>query len=128
LQEYFILPESTAGSEPSWFGFPIALRPESGLSRHQVIAHLESAKIGTRLLFAGNLLRQPAYQNIAHRKVGCLANSDFAMNNVFWIGVYPGLSAGSLEHVISTLHLVRNLLPIVGEAARSINEARRAGI
>ncbi|MBY0507278.1 MAG: lipopolysaccharide biosynthesis protein RfbH [Bryobacteraceae bacterium] len=123
LQGYFLLPESTPGSEPSWFGFPVALRPECGLSRHQVIAHLESARIGTRLLFAGNLLRQPAYENIAHRKVGSLPNSDFAMNHVFWIGVYPGLSDASLDHVLSTLRSTRNLVPVIeGSGSRVLEE------
>lgn len=128
LQDYFILPEPTPGSDPSWFGFPVTVRPKCKFNRNQVIAHLESAKIGTRLLFAGNLLRQPAYQNVAHRSVGSLANSDFAMNNVFWVGVYPGLSPASLDYVINAFHQVRNLLPLVGKGNKSVNEEAKAGI
>jgi CDP-6-deoxy-D-xylo-4-hexulose-3-dehydrase len=113
MQDIFILPEATADSDPSWFGFPLAVRPESGFSRQQVVAHVEGAKISTRLLFGGNLLRQPAYQNIEHRKVGDLRNSDFVMNNVFWVGVYPGLTPAMLDYTISTLRDVRKLLPVL---------------
>jgi CDP-6-deoxy-D-xylo-4-hexulose-3-dehydrase len=113
MQDIFILPEATPESDPSWFGFPIAVRPESGFTRQQVVTHVEGAKISTRLLFGGNLLRQPAYQNIEHRKVGDLTNSDFVMNNVFWIGVYPGLTQDMLDYVIGTLRQVRNLLPVL---------------
>lgn len=111
LEDIFILPEATPGSDPSWFGFPIAVRPESGFSRNQIVAHLESAKISTRLLFGGNLLRQPAYEGIEHRMIGDLANSDFVMNNVFWIGVYPGLTQSILDYMVSVLRQVRNLVP-----------------
>ena len=104
LRDVFILPEATPGSDPSWFGFPIAVRPESGLTRNQIIASLEAAGIGTRLLFGGNLLRQPAYKNVTHRKIGSLENSDFIMNNVFWIGVYPGLRADRLDYMLDHLH------------------------
>ena len=113
MQDIFILPEATADSDPSWFGFPLAVRPESGFSRQQVVAHVEGAKISTRLLFGGNLLRQPAYQNIEHRKVGDLRNSDFVMNNVFWVGVYPGLTPAMLDYTISTLRDVRKRLPVL---------------
>ena len=100
LEEFFILPEATAHSEPSWFGFPLAVRPEAPFSRNDLIRHLDRAKIDTRLLFGGNLTRQPAYRDMPHRKVGPLANSDFVMTQVFWIGVYPGLSREMLEYVI----------------------------
>lgn len=113
MQDIFILPEATVDSDPSWFGFPLAVRPESGFSRQQVVAHVEGAKISTRLLFGGNLLRQPAYQNIEHRKVGDLRNSDFVMNNVFWVGVYPGLTPAMLDYTIGTLRDVRKLLPVL---------------
>jgi CDP-6-deoxy-D-xylo-4-hexulose-3-dehydrase len=104
LEEFFILPEATPNSEPSWFGFPMAVRPEAPFTRDEVVKHLESHKIGTRLLFAGNLLRQPAYANVKHRVVGELTNSDFVMNQVFWIGVYPGLNTPELAYVLDTLH------------------------
>ena len=103
LQDVLLLPEKTPGSEPSWFGFPLAVRPESGLKRDTVIQHLEANKIGTRLLFGGNLTRQPAYANTEYRKIGELPNSDYVMNNVFWIGVYPGLTEEMLQYIAATL-------------------------
>jgi len=103
LQEHLILPQATPNSEPSWFGFPIAVRPGAPFTRDQVVRHLDSKKIGTRLLFAGNLLKQPAYANIAHRKIGDLKNTDFVMNNVFWVGVYPGLTDTHKDYMIETL-------------------------
>ena len=106
LEEFFILPEATPGSDPSWFGFPIAVRPCSGLTRNGVTAELEKSKIATRLLFAGNLVRQPAYLDIERRVIGDLANSDFVMDNVFWIGVYPGIDAGRRDYMIETLHRI----------------------
>lgn len=90
LEEFFILPEATPHSQPSWFGFPIAVRPEAPFSRHDLIRYLDQAKIDTRLLFGGNLTRQPAFQDVTYRKVGELKNSDFVMSQVFWVGVYPG--------------------------------------
>ncbi|MDF2439903.1 MAG: CDP-4-dehydro-6-deoxyglucose reductase [Abditibacteriota bacterium] len=104
LQEFFILPESTPKSEPSWFGFALAVRPEAPFTREQVVQHLEARKISTRLLFGGNLIRQPAYRDVKYRTVGGLDNSDFVMNQVFWIGVYPGLSTSALDYVIEILH------------------------
>jgi CDP-6-deoxy-D-xylo-4-hexulose-3-dehydrase len=100
LKEFFILPEATPGSDPSWFGFPLAVRSDAPFTRNQVIAFLESRKIATRLLFGGNLLRQPAYQNIKHRVVGSFTNTDFIMNQVFWIGVYPGITSQMIEYVV----------------------------
>jgi CDP-6-deoxy-D-xylo-4-hexulose-3-dehydrase len=106
LEEFFILPEATPGSDPSWFGFPIAVRPGSGLTRNGVTAELEKSKIATRLLFAGNLVRQPAYLDIERRVIGDLANSDFVMDNVFWIGVYPGIDAARRDYMMETLHRI----------------------
>ena len=104
LQDYFILPEATPESDPSWFGFPIAVRPGGKLTRNALVQALERKRIQTRLLFGGNLLRQPAYAGIEHRVVGDLKNTDFIMNNVFWIGVYPGLDAARLDYVIEIFH------------------------
>lgn len=106
LQEFFVLPEATPGSQPSWFGFPLAIRPEAPFTRNQVVEYLEEHKIQTRLLFGGNLLRQPAYRDVQYRIGGSLKNADFVMTQVFWLGVYPGLSPPMLEHVLKTLHSV----------------------
>jgi CDP-6-deoxy-D-xylo-4-hexulose-3-dehydrase len=106
LEEFFILPEATPNSDPSWFGFPIAVRPGTGLTRNGVTAELEKSKIATRLLFAGNLVRQPAYLDIERRVIGDLANSDFVMDNVFWIGVFPGIDAGRRDYMVETLHRI----------------------
>lgn len=108
LEEFFILPEPTPGSDPSWFGFPLAVRPAAPFSRDDVLRFLEGRRIGTRLLFAGNLLRQPAYRGVVHRVAGTLENTDFVMRQAFWIGVYPGLSEAALAYIIESLHeLVR---------------------
>lgn len=104
LEDVLMLPEATPGSEPSWFGFPIAVRPNAPFTREQLIRHLDSRRIGTRLLFGGNLIRQPAYQGVMFRTIGDLARTDFVMRNVFWIGVYPGLTAEMLAFVNSEIH------------------------
>jgi CDP-6-deoxy-D-xylo-4-hexulose-3-dehydrase len=104
LEEFFILPEATAGSDPSWFGFPIAARPDGPLKRNAVIEQLERKKIATRLLFAGNLTRQPAYKDARFRVIGGLENTDFIMNSVFWIGLYPGITAEMQSYVLETFH------------------------
>jgi CDP-6-deoxy-D-xylo-4-hexulose-3-dehydrase len=106
LEEFFILPEATPGSDPSWFGFPIAVRPGAPFTRNQVTRFLEDRKIATRLVFAGNLLRQPAYREIQHRVVGTLDNTDFVMNNVFWVGVYPGITEEMLAYMVDMFHSV----------------------
>jgi CDP-6-deoxy-D-xylo-4-hexulose-3-dehydrase len=104
LQDYFLLPQATPDSDPSWFGFPLAVRPEAPLTRDEVVRRLDAAKIGTRLLFGGNLTRQPAYRHMPHRAVGDLRNSDFVMNHVLWIGVYPGLTDDMLQYALAVLH------------------------
>ncbi len=104
LEEFFILPQATLRSVPSWFGFPLAVRPKAPFTRDQVVRHLEANRIGTRLLFGGNLVRQPAYRDITHRVIGDLANSDFVMNQVFWVGVYPGISSELMQFMIEALH------------------------
>jgi len=103
LEEYLVLPEATPGSDPSWFGFPIAIRENAPFRRDELIRALESKKIGTRLLFGGNLLRQPAYEGCEYRAIGKLPNTDFVMNNVFWVGVYPGLTKPMLDFVVDAL-------------------------
>jgi CDP-6-deoxy-D-xylo-4-hexulose-3-dehydrase len=103
VQAYFILPRATADSEPSWFGFPLAVRPDAPFSRDQLVRHLEARRIGTRLLFGGNLTRQPAYQGLNYRVVGDLANTDFVMKQVFWVGVYPGLTETMIDYVADVL-------------------------
>ena len=100
----FVMPEATVNSDPSWFGFPITIRPESGIDRTALLRHLDEKKIGTRLLFAGNLLKQPAYRNIEHRVIGDLKNSDLVMTNTFWLGVYPGLTDEMLNYVSEVVH------------------------
>lgn len=106
LEAFFILPQATAESQPSWFGFPLAVRPDAPFTRADVLRHLEQHKIGTRLLFGGNILRQPAYSHIPHRVIGDLPNSDFVMHQVFWIGVYPGLSSAMLDYMLTCLHSI----------------------
>ena len=106
LHEHFLLPEATPGSEPSWFGFPLAVRLGTNLTRNGVVQSLERKRIHTRLLFGGNLLRQPAYAGIDKRVIGELKNTDFIMNQVFWIGVYPGLDTTRLDYVIDVFHRI----------------------
>ncbi|MBI3860856.1 MAG: lipopolysaccharide biosynthesis protein RfbH [Planctomycetia bacterium] len=103
LGEFLILPQATPHSDPSWFGFPIAVRHEAPFTRNELAGHLESRRIGTRLLFGGNLLRQPAYRSTPHRVIGELPNADFVMNQVFWVGVYPGLTPAMLDYVIESI-------------------------
>ncbi|MFY2509938.1 lipopolysaccharide biosynthesis protein RfbH [Vibrio pectenicida] len=99
-EEFIILPEATQNSEPSWFGFPITIREDSGIERVDFLKFMDQHKIGTRLLFAGNLTRQPYFENVNYRVVGDLTNTDLIMNNTFWIGVYPGLTNEHLDFVI----------------------------
>ncbi|MEY3200785.1 MAG: lipopolysaccharide biosynthesis protein RfbH [Pseudomonadota bacterium] len=96
-EEFLILPDATPGSDPSWFGFPVTLRDTAPVSRVDLLGYLDQNKIGTRLLFAGNLTRQPSMIGRHYRVAGSLANSDVVMNNTFWLGVYPGLNEQSLD-------------------------------
>jgi CDP-6-deoxy-D-xylo-4-hexulose-3-dehydrase len=102
-ENFLILPEPTANSEPSWFGFPITLRKTANVSRVDLLNHLDQKKIGVRLLFAGNLLRQPYMTGRKYRVSGALLNTDIVMNDTFWIGVYPGLTEPMLEYVASEI-------------------------
>jgi CDP-6-deoxy-D-xylo-4-hexulose-3-dehydrase len=99
LENVLLLPEATLHSDPSWFGFPITLRPESGVSRVDLLRHLDEHKIGTRLLFGGNLLRQPYFKDREYRVVGDLKNTDRIMRHTFWIGIYPAIQIKTIEYV-----------------------------
>jgi CDP-6-deoxy-D-xylo-4-hexulose-3-dehydrase len=103
LDEHFILPEATPNSDPSWFGYLLTIRGGSPLKRRDVVRYLENKKVGTRLLFGGNLTRQPAFRNIEYRVVGELANSDRLMSDAFWIGVWPGIGEAERSYMVSTL-------------------------
>jgi CDP-4-dehydro-6-deoxyglucose reductase, E1 len=108
MEEYYILPEATPNTNPSWFGFPLAIRSGAPFTREQVVRYLEEHRIATRLLFGGNLIRQPAYRDIKYRQVSSLPNSDIVMNDVFWLGVYPGLTRQMLDYVINTMKDFKN--------------------
>lgn len=103
LDRYFILPEPTPGTNPSWFGYLLTLREGLGITRRELTAELEERKVGTRLLFAGNLIKQPAFQNVDYRVSGSLDNTDKIMENSFWMGVWPGLTDEHLDYMIEVL-------------------------
>ena len=107
LDDIFLLPEATPQSNPCWFGFPLAVRQDAPVTRSQVVQFLESRKIATRLLFGGNLLRQPAYRDIPRRVIGNLSTTDFVMSNVFWIGLYPGITEPMIDSMAKTFHQIR---------------------
>jgi CDP-6-deoxy-D-xylo-4-hexulose-3-dehydrase len=98
-----ILPEPTPKSDPSWFGFPITLRESSPVRRLELLQYLDQNRVGTRLLFAGNLTRQPSMLDQHYRVSGELRNTDTVMNNTFWIGVQPALSPQMLEYAASRI-------------------------
>ena len=100
LEEFLVLPEATAGSVPSWFGFPLTVRDGAPFDRNDLVLHLEEHKIATRLLFGGNLIRQPAYRNVPYRVSGDMTISDTVMNRTFWIGVYPGISQPMIDYML----------------------------
>jgi CDP-6-deoxy-D-xylo-4-hexulose-3-dehydrase len=100
-ESFFQLPKASEGSEPSWFGFPVLIKEHAPFSRNDIVNFLESAKIATRMLFGGNLLKQPAYAHIAHRVVGDLHNTDMIMNNLFWVGNYPGLTPEQRTYIVA---------------------------
>jgi CDP-6-deoxy-D-xylo-4-hexulose-3-dehydrase len=106
LADHFILPKATENSDPSWFGFALTVKPNSPKTRNQIVQELNEQKIGTRLLFGGNLLRQPAFKGTPQRVIGNLANTDRIMNDTFWIGVWPGLSLEMLDYMIDQMYKI----------------------
>ncbi len=103
LSDVLVLPEAEPGAMPSWFGFPLIVRENAPFTRDELTAHLESRRIGTRLIFAGNLTRQPAYASVQSRVIGNLFGSDIVMNRGFWVGVYPGLTDAMVDYMIETI-------------------------
>ncbi len=101
--KYLILPEVTKKSDPSWFGFPILVKESAPFTRNDIVNYLEQNKIATRMLFGGNLTKQPAYKNVKYRISGDLRNTNLVMNNLFWIGVYPGLTKPMLSYIEDTM-------------------------
>ena len=106
LDEYFILPEATPGTNPSWFGYLLTLRDEVGISRRDMTEKLEEMKVGSRLLFAGNLTKQPAFSDVNFRVSGELKHTDKIMESSFWIGVWPGLTDAHLDYMVDCLKKV----------------------
>jgi len=102
--KYLILPEPTQGSCPSWFGFPILVKESAPFTRNDIVNYLEQNKIATRMLFGGNLTKQPAYKNVKYRISVDLKNTDLVMNNLFWIGVYPGIAKEQREFMAETFN------------------------
>jgi CDP-4-dehydro-6-deoxyglucose reductase, E1 len=100
FDEYFVLPQAAEGSEPSWFGFPILVRDGAPFTRADIVKYLEDNGIATRMLFGGDLIKQPAYEGIKFRIVELLENTDYVMNNLFWTGVYPGLTREMINHIL----------------------------
>ena len=113
LEDYFILPEATGNSDPSWFGFLLTLQEGAGLKREKVVGHLESKGIQTRMLFAGNLIKHPCFDEMrrtgeGYRTVGDLATTDRIMRDTFWVGVYPGMTKEMVEYMVKE---IRNICP-----------------
>jgi CDP-6-deoxy-D-xylo-4-hexulose-3-dehydrase len=101
-EKYLVLPRATPHSDPSWFGFPVMVREDAPFNREEIVRYLEDHKIATRMLFGGNLIKQPAYAEMKYRSVDNLVNTDLVMNNLFWIGVYPGLTEEKIGFVLET--------------------------
>jgi CDP-4-dehydro-6-deoxyglucose reductase, E1 len=102
--EFLTLPQRTVNSDPSWFGFPILVKEDAPFKRSEIVNHLEMRGIATRMLFGGNLIKQPAYGGINFRSIGPLKNTDLIMENLFWIGVYPGLNEDMLKYMLCAFH------------------------
>mgnify|MGYP000321101151 CR=1 FL=1 len=104
FEDFLILPEATNESEPSWFGFPITLKENAPFKRVELVSYLEQHNIGTRLLFAGNLTRQPYFKGREYRVTGELINTDIIMNNTFWLGIYPGIDFIMINYMVKTMY------------------------
>ncbi len=107
--ERLILPEATEGGDPSWFGFPVTVRPNANFTRDDIVAFLESRRIQTRMLFAGNLVKHPCFDEMrrtgeGYRQIGRLTTTDTIMKHTFWVGVYPGISNRMMEYVVDSFH------------------------
>jgi CDP-6-deoxy-D-xylo-4-hexulose-3-dehydrase len=103
LTDFLVLPKATPRSDPSWFGFVITLTENAPFTRDELVRHLDSKKIGTRLLFGGNLIRQPYMKDRPYRVVGELRNADIIVDRTFWIGLYPGLTKSHLDFALETI-------------------------
>ena len=103
FQDVFVLPRATPGTEPSWFGFPLTVRPQAGFTRDQLAIELNRVGVGTRLLFGGNLVRQPYMKGRPYRVSGSLRNADLVVDGTFWLGVYPGLGSDEIDHVLDAI-------------------------
>jgi len=100
-EDYLLLPEIEENTDPSWFGFPILVKSNADFTRDDIVNHLETNKVATRMLFGGNLIKQPAYKNIEFRCVDSLENTDLVMNNLFWVGIYPGITKEKMDYMIN---------------------------
>lgn len=103
-EEFLLLPQATPNTVPSWFGFLITVRENAPFTRNDLVRYLDNHKVATRLLFSGNITRQPAYQSVPYRVVGELTNTDSVMNHTFWLGVYPKLDMEMLDYVLQMMH------------------------
>ena len=117
FEEHFVLPETLPHADPSWFGFPLLLRETAPFSMKTLMEFLHARKIGTRQLFGGDLVRQPAYADRTYRVVGDLPHSDRVMNRTFWIGVYPGLTPAMLDYVLESINEIASK-GVLSDAAR----------
>jgi CDP-6-deoxy-D-xylo-4-hexulose-3-dehydrase len=123
LDRYYHLPEATPGTDPSWFGYLLTVRDGSGIDRNVLTRTLEERKVGTRMLFAGNLTKQPAFRDVQYRIHGSLENTDKIMNDSFWVGVWPGIDAQRLDYMADTLLAVTREL-----RGADVNEPQKAYI
>ena len=119
FEDYFILPEATENTDPSWFAFPITVRKDAGFTRTELTNFLNKNRIETRNLFGGNLLRQPAYLNIDHRRIGDLPNTDQIMSDTFFLGTFPGISTEHIEYTMGVIKIFLGLTR-VNYVSRSI--------